>query len=364
MEKLVQGPSTYHAGAVPKTANRIWRAKRPGVRRGWARQTPEQEYEAICRGRIGELVEVHEPFVLVSEVQRSGGTLTIRLFDGHPECHVHHSDMQIGYPRKNTWPRIPLEEGPDRWFDVLYEEENHKWLRGVLGGKAPKEVVNHPRYFLPRLQKAIFDHCVREWGVADARGALDAYFTSYFNAWLDNRNLHSGPKKAVVGFAPRMNANLEYLGDFFAAYPDGTLLSVIRDPRSWYASARTHKRMFADLDDALRIWVRSTESSLEAQRRFGERVLVVTFDQLVLDTPRTMATVAGRVGIEITDVLSTPTFNGFPTAANSTHGASQAGVLQDRTTLFRKVLDASTIARIEEQAGSVYERAEAASCLA
>ena len=60
---------------------------------------------------------------------------------------------------------------------------------------------------------------------------LDAYFTSYFNAWLDNQNLYTGPKRVVTGFTPRLAMDEGSVERFFAAYPDGTLVSIVRDPR-------------------------------------------------------------------------------------------------------------------------------------
>ena len=42
-------------------------------------------------------------------------------------------------------------------------------------------------------------------GTRSERDVLDCYFTSYFNAWLDNHNLYSGPKKVVTGFVPQLN---------------------------------------------------------------------------------------------------------------------------------------------------------------
>ena len=38
--------------------------------------------------RPRELVRVDQPLVLITQVQRSGGTLLQRLLDGHPQCHV------------------------------------------------------------------------------------------------------------------------------------------------------------------------------------------------------------------------------------------------------------------------------------
>ena len=56
----------------------------------------------------------------------------------------------------------------------------------------------------------------------DARTVVDTYFTAYFNAWLDNHNLYTGPKKVVTGFVPRLTLDLVPIERFFDDYPDGT----------------------------------------------------------------------------------------------------------------------------------------------
>ena len=57
-----------------------------GVSRGGGRgyQVPPCAGENVTEG----LVRVDQPLFLISQAQRSGGTLLLRLFDGHPECHV------------------------------------------------------------------------------------------------------------------------------------------------------------------------------------------------------------------------------------------------------------------------------------
>ena len=62
---------------------------------------------------------------------------------------------------------------------------------------------------------------------------------------------------------------LDRVERFFAAYPDGLLVSIVRDPRGWYASARRHRKYYADLEEALGLWRASTESALEAAERHG-----------------------------------------------------------------------------------------------
>ena len=105
-----------------------------------------------------------------------------------------------------------------------------------------------------KLQRAIFDACVEARRRRARARRARRYFTSYFNAWLDNHNLYTGPKKAVSGFTPRLAMELERVERFFAAYPDGLLVSIVRDPRGWYASARSHRKYYADLEEAIGLW--------------------------------------------------------------------------------------------------------------
>jgi hypothetical protein len=321
------------------------------------------EYAALCRARLDHLVQVREPLVLVSQIQRSGGTLLSQLFDSHPECHAHPSEIYIGHPKKWNWPTLDLAHA-EHWFAELYERPVELHLRE--GYVKEKELRNgpgqevYPFLFLPAMQRRIFDSCVEASRPATQREVLDCYFTSYFNAWLDNQNLYTGPKRAVTGFTPRLAMEDENVERFFSTYPEGTLISVVRDPRGWYASARTYRSsQYEDVGEALAMWAGSTEAALAAQARFGERALVVTYEQLVLETEATMRRVAERIGISMSPTLLTPTFNGMPVRANSSEGAAGHGVVAARVEAHRDVLDASTSARIEELGGELYERAVA-----
>jgi hypothetical protein len=298
--------------------------------------------------------------VLVSQIYRSGGTLLSQLLDGHPECHAHPHELRIGRPDSRHWPRLDLGR-PETWFETLYEKYAGKHLRGGYSkdGGEPAPAENRelfPFLFLPGLQKRIFDQCVERAQIVRDRDVLDCYFTSYFNAWLDNQNLYSRPKRVVTAFAPELSMRRQSCEEFFAAYPDGKLVSIIRDPRAWYASARLQRQRDADLEVGLERWRRSVERTLEAIELYGDRVVSFTFEQLVLDTEATMGALAERIGISASSVLLVPTFNGRPIRANSAARVERHGVLVERVDAYRDVLDASTIARIEELAGNLYER--------
>jgi Sulfotransferase family len=319
------------------------------------------EYRSLARTRVEHSVAVREPLVLVSQIERSGGTLLSRLFDGHPECHAHTRELEIGYPNdKRHWPPIDLAR-PDSWFEMLHEAHPGKYRRkGDWSSKRGPERI--PFLFSIRLQREIFDRCVAGRSIDSARDVIDCYFTSYFNAWLDNHNLYTGPKKVVTGFVPRLSLRLEELERFFGDYPDGTFVSIVRNPCGWYLSFRGHRdaNVEADVEGALGLWRRSTEVALEAHERRPERVLLVAYEALVRDPEATMRHVADRVGITMSPELLVPTFNGRPVAANSSSQIDGRGVLPERAEAWREILDAATTGRIGALSDDLYERAQAA----
>ncbi len=328
--------------------------------RPWEQLGELEEYGALVRQRLEHLVPVREPLVLCSQIQRSGGTLLSQLFDGHPQLHAHPGEVYIGHPKKWDWPRLVLT-APETWFATLYEGAVDHWraIGGFRKGKRAPDLL--PVVFSPVVQKRIFERCVDEVRPASERGILDCFFTSYFNAWLDNHNLYTGPKRAVSGFTPRLAMRSENVEAFFSAYPDGMLVSIVRDPRAWYASASRHKGRYREIEPAVALWRASAEAALEAQRRHGDRVVVLTYERLVTDTRLVMAALAERIGIEMHPSLLTPTFNGMQIRSNSVdRGARSFGVSSDRIEAFRSALDGETTARITASAGDVYERAAAA----
>ena len=111
---------------------------------------------------------------------------------------------------------------------------------------------------------------------------------------------------------------------------------------------------YGDVDGALALWNASTDATIAAAERYGERVLVLTYEQLVGDPERTMRRVADRIGIDWAPSLLRPTFNGRPITANSSDPTVQGeGILPERASAF------SDDPRIVELAGDRYERAAA-----
>jgi hypothetical protein len=321
----------------------------------------KEEYTHLCKIRREKRVEVNEPLVLISQIQRSGGTLLSQLFDGHPQCHAHPYELFIGYPKKMYWPTLDVKDTPANWFKTLFEkpvlrsfqEGYTKYGRGI-----EEDLEVFPFIFLPSLQKAIFNDCVAARPTPTPRDIFNCYMTSYFNAWVDNQNLYGKKKRLITAFVPRMGMDQANLQRFFDTYPDGKLLSIIRDPKSWWVSARKHKpAVYGDLEKAIDLWLASTQAIIAARQQYGACVHPLRFEELVSDTERTMRGVADYLGIDFELCLLTPTFNGFPIKADSSYKVQGYGVIKDPVTRYKEILTPAETARIDERTSTVYAAA-------
>jgi hypothetical protein len=327
------------------------------------------EHRALVEHRIKHAVRVHEPLLLVSQLQRSGGTLLSQLLDSHPEVHAHPQELHTGHPKQRFWPDLPLGGDARHWFEILREAPAEKHFReGYRKYSKNEQGAEHKRtlpFILPPvLQQAIFERCIGERPVTGSRDIFDAYMTSYFNAWLDNHNLYTGPKRWITGFAPRIVLEHRSVEGFFETYPDGMLVSIVRDPRSWYGSARRHaelgtpskKRAYGAVESGVALWCQTAEAMLAAKAARPDRVYLISFEDLLGDTERTMRSLALAAGIEFRPSLLEPTFNGMPIVSNTGFEVTGEGVRTEPLVRYRETLTTEQQAFIEDQTAELHEQ--------
>jgi hypothetical protein len=151
--------------------------------------------------------------------------------------------------------------------------------------------------------------------------------TSYFGAWLNNQN-SSGPKKFITAFTARLSMDEENMDAFFRIYPDGRLISIIRDPRNWFPSAARHRpHLYGDIRQALDLWQKSARAMHRNKERFKDRVCIITFEDLIGKTESVMRYLAEFLAIEFDECLLMPTFNKYPIKANTSFDAQQHGIM-------------------------------------
>jgi hypothetical protein len=320
------------------------------------------DLESSLRLRQETLVAVDQPLALICQAQRSGGTLLATLFDGHPQCHVHPHELRIGVRGGHSWPRLKPSDSAEEWYAKL--QENQLGILFVKGrrkiplkapGEKSKEMGSYPFMLPPSFQRRLFLDEVRRRKPESEREVLNCYMTALFNAWLDNQNLVGVDKRWVVAFSPR-RAWGEGLTRFFKLYPDGRLISILRDPWSWYTSAQG-RDPHADGDDLLKAWNRSAIEMLGARSAFPDRALVVRFDDLLLDTSATMRVVADFLEIDFDPQLATPTFNRYPVGANSSYDVRSTGVVADPVARHETLLSEDARDWIGAACRELYERA-------
>jgi len=307
---------------------------------------------SFCRSYFEHVEPVTFPLALISEIQRSGGSLLSQLFDGHPQVHAHPHELKIGYPKKYIWPEIDLKTSPERWFEILFEDIVVRHLR--YGYKKMEKYSDTFLFaFLPALQKKFFLQYLDAIESIKLRDVFDAYMTSYFGAWVNNQNI-LGSKKFITAFTPRLSMMPENMKAFFNIYPDGLLISVIRDPKNWFPSASRHNlEKYGDLGKALSQWNESAEGMLRNKERYGDRVCIIRFEDLVKRTEAVMRYLAKFLSIQFDDILLTPTFNKTPIKPNTSFKLENSGIISSVLDRY-KTLGQEELQVIDEMTGKIY----------
>ncbi len=319
----------------------------------------------LLRSRRATLTAVDVPMLLVSQVQRSGGSLVAALLDGHQELLVHPWELLIG-PAKGTWPAFDMDAGVEGWLDLLREErladvfrvgyrKDVKHLKNPWDATAALPPFELPPSFVERLFRVL----VADRPPTTDREVTDRYLTAFFAAWLDHQGGWDAPKRWVAAFCPRMA-----WGDsgerWRACYPDGRLLCVLRDPRGWFASASRHAAtstasVVPGADDACDLWLRGAREMAQAKERWGDDVLIVSYERLVAEPERVMRRVAEWAQIAWHPLLAVPTFNRHPVPANSSLAVAPVGeVVPAFAESWRDHLTTDVQRAVEDATGAVF----------
>ena len=311
---------------------------------------------------------VNKPLVLVSQIQRSGGSLIAQLFDAHPQCLAHPFEIHIGFPQKWQWPvfqinQHAIDEAQIKiWFGQLFEKKLMVFIQQGYAKPGSNAFAAEEKFefdfsidiqwqqFLRTLQNQL-----KTTTSLNSRNILDAYFDSFFKAWRNHQP--TGKERIITGFTPRINMYEKSTRLFFNDYDDGKLISIIRDPLSWYASSHKHNIHHQDIEFALNEWLHSTQSIIQAFNEFGEtKVLPISYQQLLNSPQTTMEKIAHFSGIDYSDCLLTPSFLGQPVKPNSSFQINSRGINRDML-LHHQCLNAAQIKQINALTQSMRHRA-------
>jgi hypothetical protein len=310
-------------------------------------------------------VLINKPWVLISQIQRSGGSLLSQLLDGHPQLYVHPSELRIGYPTKDKYPAINLSDPPEIIFENLSEAKAiNMHVKDGYSKYSPgmDNLADQPTYpfiFSIELQKSLFISLFNQIKPSTQRQVLDCYITAYFNSWIDYQGIYRDPTsvKYCAAFVARLACNLSNIDNFFKDYPDGKILTIVRDPVSWFASARKHlPNVYSNLVESIKLWNQSATSSIKIVDKYPNKSKLLIFEELLMQPQKTMKMVSDFIGIDFTETLLMPSFNGMRIKANTSFQAKSFGINKEPSDR-RSYLDSKEIEAISDNYSKLYNEA-------
>ena len=289
----------------------------------------EIKYFLIFKNKIKKIniVDIKQPLILISQIQRSGGSLITQLFDNHPETYNYPHELFIFKP---VW----KWKGKANFFVYKMPEMRiyAKKKRYYKNAKA-KWSENYEFNFDLNMQKYLFERKYTNKG----RESFDNYFTSFFNSYEFKLNKF---KKYIIAFTPRVNMEMESVDEFFKIYPDGYMINCIRNPLNWLASATKTMKKYSEPNFALRMWLESTKNSLKIKKKY-KRSILVNFEELIINTENVMSKITQIINIQYSEDLLNPSFNGKDILSNSSF---EAKFKIDKNVISRnKYIDTSII---------------------
>jgi hypothetical protein len=262
----------------------------------------------ICLQHISP---VTAPLALVSQISYSGGSLLSRLLDGHSKLHAYPRPFAVDALNKGPWLKIDIKGKPEEWLNILSKALA---VAGIQEGfeQGEDDKARFPFMYLPILQKQIFIKYLESVEPLNTRQVFDAHMTACFGAWLNYQN-HGLDKKFVTAYAPGLIMQNEAMNNFIEIYPDGKIISIIRDPEHWFVTASgLEPQIYGDAESALSHWKESVRAAIQTRKKFGNRVCLIKFEDLVTQTESVMQFLSEFLGIPYEDILLEPTFNGIP----------------------------------------------------
>ena len=315
--------------------------------------TVTEEYDALCRARLDHLVPVTQPLVLVSQVPRSGGHAAqpaLRRPPGVPRPPARAPDRQpdepplaADRPRRDptsgsscctsrtpgSMPgaatRSPPASGPTA--AATWTSSRSSSCRGLQQRVFEQQLAERPRGEPPGRPRRVLHLVLQRLGrQPDAVRGAEAGRNRVRARPAREAGEPGGVLRGLSGRDARLDrarpARLVRVG----AEPEAAVLD--RRARARRSGATRRRRRCR----------RSAERP--------ERVVVVTYEDLVRDTEGTMRLVAERVGISMRPELLVPTFNGRPIGrTRATGGHARRRAAQSWTASGRPV---------EELAGDLY----------
>jgi hypothetical protein len=289
---------------------------------------------------------------LVSQVSCSGGSLLSCLLDGHSNLHTYPHTFAAENPDKSSWPVIDIKGNPEAWLNIFSRATTFDGVREGF----KQDNARFPFIYLPILERQLFIEYLESIQTLTTRHVFDAHMTACLGAWLNYQN-HGPVKKFVIASTSGLCMQKQVESNFFETYPDGRLISIIRNPVDWFvAFSRREPQSYGDIESALGLWMKSVRAAMKARERFGDRVCLIQFERLIDQKESVMRHLADFLEIRFDDILLMPTFNKIPIKPNTSFKLERPGIMISALETY-KTLSREELNTIEKMTSDVYKQA-------
>jgi hypothetical protein len=302
---------------------------------------------------LGSAAQRIDKIILISQLQRSGGTLMFQLFDSHPEIATFPYELNLGRPMKWNWPGSDaFRESPERYVNAAFTDEllMSYMVKGLSSEYRGGDTVTYPFKF----DYYQFWRDMRAVGKPESfRVFLLNYFNSFFRAWK-NYKKRGLPARHCLFFVPRLILDEQSMDTFTAEFPGNTIITVFRNPAAWYASAKKHDTsLYSDIDTACQLYNDYANSVIRCRAIPSCRVIVVDFDDLVDDSLGVVNKIEAELGLKISNKVS-QTLNSVPVVGNSSFAGMKPGIDKNSASRYKLMLSNEEIDQLRALTGEAY----------
>ncbi len=248
--------------------------------------------------------------LMISAMYENGGNTAHRLLDGHPEMWVYPFESQLGtrlvndhltslFPVKYRWPVFNLQGTAEQDYRAIIDEECKVRAKTPHVSKFRSVAFD----FSDEERSALYAEYVEKTGRSRANNVA-AFFTATFDAWKDVRR--TGRERFYVGYSPIVAVDADKI---LSNLPLAHVLHVVRNP--WSAYADTKKRPVPmSLESYIAAWTVTQCHALAFRRLHPDRVHILRYEDMVERPVDRLGEICEKIGLEPSDMLSVPTWNG------------------------------------------------------
>lgn len=263
--------------------------------------------------------------IMVSAFHEQYGNGLLRQLDGHPSLFCYPFESQISTPQSTSiidetfvphryrYPEFLSDISPEQAYQAIWDQELKTYLRTphlskfkdcgiIMDEKERIEAFWSRAGEVARLDPPV-GH--RYFGYF-RHHYIEAFFRSTFDAWKNRAS--SGAETHYVGYSPPILFGAD---KFFADFPEGQMVHIIRNPWSGYSD--TIKRPFPFiLTKYCQVWNMTQLTALTYAQKYKGRFHIVRYEDLIANKQQVMDGLVTSLGLPLSDKVYYPSFDSKP----------------------------------------------------